>query len=105
MDSGFPTKTRAIFFYGATLPNPKRSRRFWILGGVTGLLLYHSYGILSGIYSSMSIVSYQDALIIGGFEILASLVLIPIFLAKFFVYWHDRPKRLKHVFDDPGLLD
>ena len=53
----------------------------------------------------MSIVSYQDALIIGGFEILASLVLIPIFLAKFFVYWHDRPKRLKHVFDDPGLLD
>ncbi len=87
------------------MPNPKRSRRFWILGGVTGLLLYHSYGILSGIYSSMSIVSYQDALIIGGFEILASLVLIPIFLAKFFVYWHDRPKRLKHVFDDPGLLD
>jgi hypothetical protein len=83
----------------------KTRRRFWLFGLGSLALLYHSYGILSGVYSELSIVPYDFAIGIGVLEALLVLVLLPLFLWKTVVWWHDRPRLLKHFVDDPGLLD
>ena len=80
-------------------------RRFWILGAAGALLLFHSYGIFSGIYTSLNIVPSDVALKIAGLELLFGVVLVPIFLGKSFVWYHDRGVRQKHVYDDPGILE
>jgi hypothetical protein len=83
----------------------KPPRRFWILGAAAGLLLFHSYGILSGVYSDLAIVPSDVALKVGGVELLLGVVLVPIFLAKSFVWYHDRNVRQKHVYDDPNITE
>jgi hypothetical protein len=95
-----PTKKREL----RTIKKPSQ-RRFWILGAGAGLLLYHSYGVLTGVYSDLTIVPSDIALKIGGLELLLGLVLVPVFLAKSFVWYHDRGVRQKHVYDDPGIIE
>jgi hypothetical protein len=98
-----PTK-KSVKKVHKPVPNV-RHRRFWLLGVGVLALSYHSYGILSGVYSDLSVVPYDFAVGVGVLEALLVVVLLPLFLWKTVVWWHERPRNLKHFVDDPGLLD
>lgn len=67
-------------------------RHFWLLGvGGIGLFLSSLAGFAP--------------LLISVFEGFFGIVLTIVFLAKLLVWWHDRPKTPKHIWDDPRILD
>jgi hypothetical protein len=76
-----------------------------VLGFLAPVLVYHSYGILSGVYLDLAIVPYDLAVGIGVLEALLVPLLAGLFLWKTAVWRHDREKSPKHVFDDPNILD
>jgi hypothetical protein len=57
------------------------------------------------LFSSLWILSYQQAIILGVLETFGAMALTVLLLWKTVVWWHDRPRSPKHVFDDPNLLD
>jgi hypothetical protein len=81
------------------------NKRFWVPGVVATVLFGQSFAILSQPpFASLWFLSYEQAIILGVLEMFAVLVLTVIFLWKTVVWWHERPRELKHVFDDPNIL-
>jgi len=84
---------------------PEHHRRLWIFGALDAGLFGMAFGVLShDPFDSLWILSYEQAIVLGVTEMLVVSVLTVIFLWKIVVLWHDRPRSLKHVFDDPNLL-
>lgn len=80
-------------------------KRFWILGAAAAVLFSQSFAILShDSFDSLWIFTYGQAILLGLIEALAALVLTVMFLWKTAIWWHDRPRELKHVFDDPHII-
>lgn len=83
-----------------------RLARFWYAGLGVLILIYHSYGILSGTYSSLEIVPYDAAIIIGVLEAIIAPFLGLWFLWRLFIWTHDHRSTIpRHLFDDPRILD
>jgi hypothetical protein len=84
---------------------PRTKKRFWTLGVLAAVLFGQSFAILSqGPFISIWFLSYEQAVLLGVLEMLVVLVLTVVFLWKTVVWWHDRPRSLKHVFDDPHII-
>lgn len=104
--------------YWETISNPPKSKierkhlkvprinLFWFLGIVSAILIYHSYGILSGVYQDLNILPYDYAILLGVLEAIIAPFLGLWFLWRLFIWTHDHSPALpKNVFDDPRLLD